>query len=68
LLTSEVVVRFYEPFNARIEISPTGVVGAVDGVLEAGGELEADIYLAVLTGLVGRDIGAYGCGEVFAET
>lgn len=67
LLSGEVVVRLYETLDARIEVSPAGIVGAIDGVLETWAELKVDIDLAVLAGLIGGDIRTNGGSEFFAE-
>jgi hypothetical protein len=67
LFAREVVVRLHEALDACIEVAPAGIVGADNGELEAGRELQADVYLAVFAGVVGGDVGADGCGEFFAE-
>lgn len=67
LLAGEVVIRLHGALDAGVQIRIPGVISAVHGVLEARGEVDGDIELAVLAAGRGIGAGAYSGSELFAE-
>ena len=67
LLAAEVVVCLDKSIDARVQVAPAGIVGAIYGVLEAGGVCQANVDLAVFARLIWKNVGAHGSGEVLRE-